>query len=117
MNKLFISHSSQDDAFVRELQQALADQGLNAWIDSRDLLPGGLLDPDIKKAIDEASAFAVVVSPDALQSRWVGKEIQLRARRAETARQGQVSGHPALTGWHPAWRAGGCLWHGADLHF
>jgi hypothetical protein len=72
---LFVSHSSQNDAFVRELQLALSDQGVSVWIDSRDLLPGGLLEPDIKRAIDEAAAFAVVVSPAALQSRWVGKEI------------------------------------------
>ena len=72
---LFVSHSSQDDPFVRDLQQALGDHGVVVWIDSRDLLPGGLLAPDIKKGIDDAAAIAVVVSPDALQSRWVGKEI------------------------------------------
>jgi hypothetical protein len=37
MNKLFISHSSQDDAFVRDLRAALADQGQDGWIDSREL--------------------------------------------------------------------------------
>ncbi len=73
---LFISHSSQDDAFVRELQRALGDQGVSVWIDSRNLLPGGRLAPDITKAIDEASAFAVVVSPSALQSKWVDKEVR-----------------------------------------
>src|SRR4051794_30160135 len=77
MNKLFISHSSKDDDFVRALQQALGDHGVEAWIDSRELLAGGLLDPDIRKAIDEASAFAVVVSPNSLQSKWVGKELRL----------------------------------------
>ena len=76
MPYLFISHSTQDDAFVRELQRTLGDQGVSVWIDSRDLLPGGLLAPDITRAIDEAAAFAVVVSPAALQSRWVGKEIR-----------------------------------------
>jgi hypothetical protein len=68
--------SSQDDAFVRGLQQALGLHGVRAWIDSRELLPGGLLDPDIAKAISESSAFAVVVSPASLQSRWVGKELR-----------------------------------------
>ncbi len=72
---LFISHATADDAFVRELQRTLADHGVAAWIDSRELLPGGLLEPDITKAIGEAGAFAVVVSPAALQSRWVGKEL------------------------------------------
>lgn len=76
MTKLFISHSSQDDAFVRELQQALGLHGVDAWIDSRELLPGGLLDPDIAKAINESSAFAVVVSPASLKSKWVGKELR-----------------------------------------
>lgn len=76
MTKLFISHSSQDDAFVRELQQALGLHGVDAWIDSRELLPGGSLDPDIAKAINESSAFAVVVSPASLQSKWVGKELR-----------------------------------------
>ncbi len=76
MSKLFISHSSKDDAFVRHLRAALADHGVDAWIDSRELLSGSLLDPEIKKAIEDASAFAVVVSTDALQSKWVGKELR-----------------------------------------
>ena len=76
MSKLFISHSSKDDDVVRALQQALGDHAITAWIDSLELLPGGLLDPDIAKAIDEAAAYAVVVSPASLQSRWVGKELR-----------------------------------------
>ena len=76
MDKLFISHSSQDDGFVRELRAALADHGQDGWIDSRELRGGDPLWPEIKKAIDAASAYAVVVSADALQSRWVGKELR-----------------------------------------
>jgi len=76
MPDLFISHSTEDDAFVRDLQRALGDHGVSVWIDSRELLPGGLLAPDITKAIENAEAFAVVVSPAALQSSWVGKELR-----------------------------------------
>src|SRR5207253_10337268 len=76
MNKLFISHSSHDDAFVRDLREALADQGQDGWIDSRELRGGDSLESEIQKAIEEASAYAVVVSPDALQSKWVGKELR-----------------------------------------
>ncbi len=75
MPKLFISHSSQDDAFVRNLRAALADHGHVGWIDSRELRGGDPLWPEIQKAIDAASAYAVVVSTDALQSKWVGKEL------------------------------------------
>src|SRR5438552_17075141 len=76
MNKLFISHSSQDDAFVRDLRAALADHGHDGWIDSRELRGGDSLWLEIQSAIEGASAYAVVVSPDALQSKWVGKELR-----------------------------------------
>lgn len=76
MSNLFLSHSSQDDAFVRELRQALADFGQEVWIDSRQLKGGDPLWTEITKAIDGSVAYAVLVSPDALQSKWVGKELQ-----------------------------------------
>ncbi|MDS4042628.1 MAG: CHAT domain-containing protein [Candidatus Competibacter sp.] len=76
MTKLFISHSSQDDGFVRELRWTLADLKQEAWIDSRELRGGDPLWPEIQKAIEEAAAYAVVVSTDALQSKWVGKELR-----------------------------------------
>jgi tetratricopeptide (TPR) repeat protein len=75
MAKLFISHSSQDDAFVRDLRAALADHGHDVWIDSRELRGGDPLWSEIQKAIEDATAYAVVVSPDSLQSEWVGEEL------------------------------------------
>ncbi len=76
MTTFFISHSSQDDDFVRELRAALADHGQAGWVDSRELRGGDPLWPEIQKAIEDASAYAVVVSPDALQSKWIGKELR-----------------------------------------
>ena len=76
MTKLFISHSSQDDAFVRDLRAALADHGQEGWIDSRELRGGDPLWTEIQQAIDDASAYTVVISTDALQSKWVGRELR-----------------------------------------
>jgi hypothetical protein len=76
MTKLFISHSSQDDAFVRALRALLADQGQDGWIDSRELRGGDPLWSEIQQAIEDASAYAIVVSTDSLQSKWVGKELR-----------------------------------------
>ena len=76
MTKLFISHSSQDDAFVRNLRIALAEHGLDGWIDSRELRGGDLLWPAIKQAIEAASGYAVVVSSNAFQSEWVSDELE-----------------------------------------
>lgn len=75
MSDLFISHSSRDDNFVRDLRAALADQGLQGWIDSRQLRGGDPLWPEIQKAIEDAAGYVVVVSTDSLQSKWVGKEL------------------------------------------
>jgi hypothetical protein len=58
MTCLFISHSSQDDAFVRELRAALADHGQAGWIDSRELRGGDPLWQEIQQAIEAASAYA-----------------------------------------------------------
>ena len=55
---------------------SLADHKQEAWIDSRELRGGDPLWPEIQKAIEAAAAFAVVVSPDSLQSKWVGKELR-----------------------------------------
>jgi tetratricopeptide (TPR) repeat protein len=76
MTQLFLSHSSTDDPFVRDLRAALADHGQEGWIDSRQLRGGDPLWPEIEQAIEAATAFAVVVSPAALQSKWVGKELR-----------------------------------------
>ncbi len=76
MTRLFISHSSKDDEFVRELRTTLADHGHDGWIDSRELRGGDPLWPEIQQAIEDADAYAVVVSTDGLQSKWVGKELR-----------------------------------------
>jgi hypothetical protein len=75
MNRLFISHSSHDDDFVREIRLALGDLRQDVWIDSRELRGGDLLCPEIKEAIEKASAYAVLVSVHAFQSDWVGEEL------------------------------------------
>jgi hypothetical protein len=87
MTKLFLSHSSTDDPFVRDLHAALADHGQPGWIDSRQLRGGDPLWSEIERAIEAASALAVVVSPAALQSKCVGKELrhalELREQRGK----------------------------------
>lgn len=89
MTKLFISHSSQDDAFVRDLRAALADHGQPGWIDSRELRGGNSLWLEIQRGIEAASAFAVVVSANALQSDAVSDELvyalKVREKRGKAA--------------------------------
>ena len=77
MSKLFISHSSQDDAFVRGLSRRSASSRRRS-VDrfARAAPRRSALAGHRRKPSSEASAFAVVVSPASLQSRWVGKELR-----------------------------------------
>jgi tetratricopeptide (TPR) repeat protein len=89
MAHLFLSHSSADDGFVRELRDALADLGQPVWIDSRQLKGGDPLWGEIQAAIEASAGLAVLVSPDALQSDWVARELkyalELQAERGRAA--------------------------------
>jgi len=84
---VFISHATADKGFVRQLQQALADLEQPVWIDARELRGGDPLWTIIQQAIQAAGAFAVIVSPDSLQSQWVADELEyaleVRSRQKE----------------------------------
>jgi tetratricopeptide (TPR) repeat protein len=76
MAGLFLSHSSADDGFVRDLREALADLGREVWIDSRQLKGGDPLWSAIQAAIEAAAGLAVLVSPKAFESDWVARELK-----------------------------------------
>jgi hypothetical protein len=72
---VFISHSSQDEAFGRWLATELGDRGIRVWIDLNELQTGDNLLTTFRAAINEVSAFVVVLSAAALRSPWVRAEI------------------------------------------
>jgi hypothetical protein len=113
--QLFISHATEDDALVRSLQQALERNGIHAWIDSRELVGGDRLWPEIEQAIRDADGYLVLVSPAGLQSAWVGKELKLALAHPARARRRDLPRHPPLPRRHQARRAG-ALFDGAPLH-
>jgi hypothetical protein len=82
---IFVSHSTNDDAIVRRLHQALGDLRVDAWIDSRQLRGGDPMWLEIQRAIDEADAYIILVSPASFQSDWVGEELE-RAIKAQKRR-------------------------------
>jgi len=76
MGHAFVSHSSRDDAFVAQLRAELELRGLDVWADSRRLRGGDSLEPAVRQAIEEAVHFVAVLSPHAVNSPWVAKEIR-----------------------------------------
>ncbi|MEL6654244.1 MAG: toll/interleukin-1 receptor domain-containing protein, partial [Bacteroidota bacterium] len=77
MSHIFISHTTADDAFVRELNLSLQAQEVNTFVDSRDMSGGDEINVEVQKAIDAAKHFMVVLSPAALNSEWVLREIEM----------------------------------------
>jgi hypothetical protein len=92
MGHIFLSHSTDDDAIARDLQQALGDQGLSVWIDSREMRGGDLLSPEIERAIEGADGCLLLVSTSSLQSDWVSEEldhaIEVQKQRRATSTNG-----------------------------
>ena len=73
---VFISHSSKDDPFVKDLRVALERLGIRVWVDSRELSGGAKLAPEIDGAIESARQFVAVISANTVESPWVRKEIR-----------------------------------------
>jgi len=65
---IFISHSTEDDAFVKALREDLEERGLTVWVDSRNMRGGDSLKSEIQKAIEDAAAFVVVISSHTFSS-------------------------------------------------
>src|SRR5260221_3958606 len=90
---LFISHAPADDAFVADLRKALEDLSIPVWVDSRSLLPGGKLAPEIEGAIQGAESVLVVLSPATVNSPWVRREI---AQALEVERDRKADGYRVI---------------------
>lgn len=85
---VFISHSSKDDSFVKQLREALEALGLPLWVDSRQLAGGSKLTPEIEQAIEQARQFVAVISTNTINSPWVSREIR-KALEVEGRRGGE----------------------------
>ena len=75
--RVFLSHSTKDDPLVAEIREHLEGVGLDIWADSRRLTAGDKLQPKIIKAIQSCDYFIALLTPSAVNSPWVRKEIQL----------------------------------------
>ena len=73
--KVFISHADTDKTFVRKVVAGLEEAGFEAWDASREILPGDNWADITARALQESEAMVVLLSPDALRSGWVRREI------------------------------------------
>ena len=73
--KVFISHSSVDKDFARELIENIGRDLV--YFDQYSFEPGEELSDSIKKSINNSDIFVLLISNEALNSSWVKEEISL----------------------------------------
>ncbi len=71
---IFISYSHNDSAFTGQLKNKLEAAQMSCWMDS-SLHIGNYWTAEIDKAMREAYAFIVVLSPDSVISQYVNYEV------------------------------------------
>lgn len=75
--RVFISYSRKDDRFAHRLAVDLRDSGFVVWLDLDELSGGQVWTDQIENALRACDLFVAVLSPDAMESIWVKKEITM----------------------------------------
>lgn len=77
MAYIFISHSTQDNDFTRDLADQLAQQSFDVWVDFDNIGSGERWVLSIQNAVENCAAVIVVMSKSARDSEWVERETLL----------------------------------------
>lgn len=74
--KVFISHSHSDEKLARKVATILKDSGLDVWESWREIMPGDNWAAKISHELEWSDAMVVLLTPEALHSRAVLREIE-----------------------------------------
>ena len=74
MRNVFLSYAQSDAKWARELASLLKSRGLSVWNDA-EIAPGQNWWKETGKALSNADAMVVLLSPDAVKSNNVQREI------------------------------------------
>lgn len=75
--RVFVSHASEDKArFVTSFAERLRQNGIDAWLDRWEMLPGdSLVDKIFEEGLKEAKAVVVILSKFSVDKPWVREEL------------------------------------------
>ena len=73
--KVFISHSSEDEALASKVVSYLEQAGLDVWYDGREIMPGDNWADKVAQGLRESEAMVVLVTPSALESNSLRRDI------------------------------------------
>src|SRR5215208_5858591 len=77
--KVFISHAREDkERFVLAFARRLRSQGIDAWVDQWEILPGdSLVDKLFEEGLRNADAVIIVLSQHSVHKPWVREELNV----------------------------------------
>ncbi len=79
---IFLSHTSGDKPFVRQLRKDLKDRGVkNVWVDEAEIELGDSLIEKIEEGMKGARFVGVVLSSKSVKAPWVKKELETAMTR------------------------------------
>lgn len=73
--EVFLSHSSQDRAFADKIANTLRRHGIRVWYSETNIVGAQQWHDEIGKALARCDWFLLVLSPAAVKSRWVKREL------------------------------------------
>ena len=73
--QVFVSHRHRNKDFAHSFRDELRRRGFGTWLDSRKLIAGDDLTPEIHHAIEESTHFALLWSIDCLDAPWILLEL------------------------------------------
>lgn len=74
-NEVFVSHSSVDRQFVNGLVDVLRRHGIPVWYSETNIQGAQQWHDEIGAALRRCDWFVLVLSPDAVASKWVKREL------------------------------------------
>lgn len=74
---IFVSHASQDREWCRCFVTTLRQAGLDVWYDEHDIQGGADWYNTIQQQLLARDCFLLILSPDAWNSKWVQRELEL----------------------------------------
>jgi hypothetical protein len=76
VGSVFLSYASSDRDVVQKIGRELSEAGLEVWDPDQNILPGANWTAELQAALDSAGALVVFISPEAMASRSVSREIE-----------------------------------------
>lgn len=73
--EIFLSHSAEDRSFVDKLADVVRFHGIPVWYSRTNLLGAQQWHDEIGSALERCDWFIVALSPNAVQSMWVKREL------------------------------------------